>query len=160
MRAIALAAVLMMFGAGQALAYDDAVEDFVGSWENVDRVSASVIRLEIRPYRHNRVSVAAVGRCGRHECQLGTAQGQLFRSDSDNAGEDDTGAILVRFDRGDLAGNVLLRLNRRGTMVSHALLTFRESGERIYRVEQFEQTRGDTSDERLNRRRRVRSGAR
>jgi hypothetical protein len=30
MRAIALAVVLMMFFAGQALAYDDAVEDFVG----------------------------------------------------------------------------------------------------------------------------------
>ncbi len=146
MQRLALVLVLTLISTGNVFAADGAIEDFLGLWRNVDHNAEGVIRLHISPYREDRVSVQAVGRCGHRECELGTATGQLFLNPSESASDADFGAILVRFNRETIAGNVLLRLNRRGDIVSHSLLTFKEGGGNVYRIQQFERARGDARD--------------
>jgi hypothetical protein len=137
---IFLVVLMTMAGAGTALAFDDAADDFIGFWRNIERTSQGVTAIEIRPDQGNRVRVRVLGICGARECEFGQSIGQIFFNRSERAAEQDTAAILTRFTRDDISGNVLIRLNRRGDIVSHAMLTFRERGQAIYSVERFQRS--------------------
>lgn len=140
MKWLALASLLVTGMTVPAGAYNGAEQDFLGVWRNLDRASPGVTRLEIRPDRGNTVFVRVWRRCRSGECELGSASGRIFYSRSERSRESDQAAILVRFNRDEVSGNVLVRLNPRGDIVTHALLSSQETGENTYAVERFQRS--------------------
>jgi hypothetical protein len=136
--AAALIAALTLSVPGHA--HDGLPSDFIGSWHNVEGSTQGVTRIDILPSGGNHARVTVYRRCGFEECELGRAGGRIFRNPQAR-GDHDYAALLVRFDRDGLRGNVLVRFSPRGDLVTHALLDFAGRGGSIYSVERF--TRAD-----------------
>lgn len=111
--------------------------DFIGSWHNTKFNETQVVRLEITRLEQDYFKVRVLGlRNGRPD-SFGTYEGQLFYAKYGQEREQDQAALMVNVDRGYVNGHVLLRFNRRGEIVSHALLYFRDGRGPIYSVERF-----------------------
>jgi len=123
----------------QAQDVDRGVSEFLGSWRNIEGQDRRISRIDIRPDYDNRVAVEVWGDCSGEECSYGTVTGRVFV----NRGYDnpeDRAAILFKFSRPRVSGNVLVKFERGGVVVSNALLSF-ENGNDVYRVERFERDR-------------------
>lgn len=129
--------LLMLTGSiASAVARDDAeLYNFVGHWRNVNTTGDGVSRLDIRRAPNNRVRVQAWGSCDNEECSLGIANGRLFVSDQSS--ESDEAALLVRFAQSRVSGDILIRVDRRGNLITHALLSFKNRRGDVYRTERF-----------------------
>jgi len=117
--------------------------DFYGTWNNVEVQRNLVVRIEIRPdYGEirpdygRRVRVTVFGLHNGEPCVFGEYRGYFYIARYPKDREQDNSAILVRVDRDFVQGNVLLRFNGRGEIVSHALLTFPDQRP-VYNVERF-----------------------
>jgi len=110
--------------------------DFLGTWNNVELQRNMVSRIEIRPDYRNGVWVIVYGLHNGQPCKFGEYRGKVFLANRPKDQEEDNSAILVRVEREFVHGYVLLRFNRRGEIVSHAVLDFADRG-RSYMVERF-----------------------
>jgi hypothetical protein len=110
--------------------------DFLGTWNNVEIQRNLVVRIEIRPEYGRRVRVTIFGLRNGEPCVFGEYRGAFFVSRYPKDREQDNSAILVKVDREWVHGNVLLRFNSHGEIVSHSLLHFADQGP-IYNVERF-----------------------
>jgi hypothetical protein len=133
----ALAAAFSAPSFSPSHAYEGLPSDFIGSWRNIDRDARGVTRIDILPAGGQNARVTVYRRCGYEECELGRAGGRVFRNGDGGGRDADFAAVLVRFDRDGLRGNVLVRFSPRGDLVTHALLDFREAGGALYSVERF-----------------------
>jgi hypothetical protein len=110
--------------------------DFFGTWHNVEVDKNQVIRIEIKPYRPGFVRVVVYGLRNGEPCQLGQYRGRLYLAKYQRPREEDNSAVHVKVDREFVSGDVLISFNRRGEIVTRALLSYPDRGN-IYSVERF-----------------------
>jgi hypothetical protein len=120
--------------------------DFYGTWNNVEVQRNLVVRIEIKPDSGRRVRVTVFGLHNGEPCVFGEYRGYFYMSRYPKDREQDNSAILVKIDRDFVQGNVLLRFNGRGEIVSHALMTFADRSP-VYNVERFGTAHRHYSDE-------------
>ncbi len=111
--------------------------DFLGTWNNVELRRNMVVRIVIRPdyNKHVRVIVYGISREGE-PCVYGEYRGRFYLARQQREREQDNSAVLVKVEREFVHGHVLLRVNGRGEIVSHALLKFVD-GDDLYSVDRF-----------------------
>lgn len=111
--------------------------DFLGTWHNVEVRKTQVVRIVITPDYGNKVNVRIYGLCHGEPCFFGEERGHLFLARYQRDREQDNAAILVKVHKDFVKGGVLLRFNRRGEIVSHAVLHFEDERGDVYSVERF-----------------------
>src|SRR3974390_718584 len=138
---VAVALVCLFLSAAAANAqprnpYYGEPSDFLGTWNNVEIQRNLVVRIEIRPEYGRRVRVIIFGLRNGEPCIFGEYRGAFYLAKYPKDREQDNSAILVRVEREWVQGQILLRFNGRGEIVSHSLLNFVDLGP-VYNVERF-----------------------
>ena|SRR5579883_1072834 len=138
-----LISIVFLFGLGAAMAQTDYPPEngdpsaFAGTWQNVEARRTQVTRIIIEPAYDNRFNVTVFGLYRGEAVVFGTYSGNLFLSRYPREREGDNAAILVKVRKQFVSGDVLLRFNGRGEIVSHALLRFFDERGDVYSVDRF-----------------------
>jgi hypothetical protein len=119
----------------------DEANNFLGTWQNLEARKTQVVRIVITPYDGDRVIVHIYGLCHGQPCSFGSAEGAVYRSRYPGDHDRESSAILVNIRKDFVHGDVLVRFDGRGGIVSHALLAFEDGRGRVYSVERFEPSR-------------------
>jgi hypothetical protein len=128
--------------------------DFLGTWQNVKLNQTTIVRIVVTPLDSDEVEVRVLGLLRGRPTDFGYVRGRLFTSLYPSERDEEESAILVRVDREIVRGSVLLRFNRRGEIVAHALLRYRDERGDVYAVERFAPAQNGYSEDRPPYRRR------